>query len=94
MLVHQRRGGRSLHRHHTWSAFGQNGSIRVDRGHVMTVCGQRVRDPPADQSSAKNKHSPHESMTTLSPFILTPKTRQLCFLVQPSTARLNLRKQV
>ena len=70
VLVHQRRGGRSVHRHHNCSAFGQYGSIRVDRRHVMTVCGQRVRDPSADQSSTEHEDAGHVQRTRSPHFIL------------------------
>ena len=59
VLIHQCGGGRSVDRHHVWSAFGQSRCIRVDRGHVMAVSGQRVGDPSADQSSTEHEDAGH-----------------------------------
>ena len=72
VFIHHFGGGRNVEGHHTRGTSGQSGCICIDRSHVMTVCGQGVRNPSTDQSSAENKHTPHELVTTPNPFILTP----------------------
>ena len=70
VFVHHFGAGRSVDDHHTSITSGQSGCIRVDRRHVMTVCSQRVRDPPADQSSTEHEDAGHVQRTWPPHFIL------------------------